>query len=75
MKVWPGYRRHRLKLCRYFYRIFMFLGDLILRYGISLSYLSQSLDGKSEAAIALIVQKIGMEFGLISPESFLRAGS
>ena len=60
---------------RYFYHMFLLLGDLIFRYSISLDYLSQFLNGKCEAAITLVLEKIGTEFASISPESCLRAGS
>ena len=56
---------------RYFYNMFVLLGDLVLRYGISLGYLSQLLKGKSETPIALILKNIGTTFGSISPKHCL----
>ena len=56
---------------RYFCNMFVLLGRLILRYGISLVYLEQTLTRESEAAIVLVLEKIGTEFGFISPEGCL----
>lgn len=57
---------------RYYMNLFILLGDLVFRYGVSLYFLSQLLDGRKEEPIASVMKKISQEFGSISPRDCLR---
>ena len=56
---------------RYFCNMFVLLGDLAFRYGVSLNHLSQLVNGNNEAQMALTIEKIAAIFGSMSPKDCL----
>ncbi len=60
---------------RYYYILFVLLGNLVFRYAVSLVFLSQIMNSRREGPIASVLRKMVEAFDSMSPKDCLRVGS